>query len=221
MEVRFHNRLLSPVRPAEDFSASVSGTGLYGDCQQLLDYRQPTHYRHHRLRQSHGITQRDLYGTLNCHGGRRIPGRAGELYSRNRQRIKRSGGASSITAAPSPLNFIYQIGSGIPTTQQQQVFLAGSGNYTATVSQSGGTWLTVSNATGTLPSSFFYVYANATGLAAGTYNGAVTFTNTGTSQTSVVSVSLVVTGSTVVYSTPADLVFNYMRALPAPRSSKP
>ncbi len=96
-------------------------------------------------------------------------------------------------------------------SQQQQVFLAGSGNYTASVSTNiGSNWLSVSSTSGTLPTQFFQVIANATSLAAGTYTGSVNFTNTGTGQTSVVSVTLLVTGVTAIYTNPGDLVFNYI-----------
>ncbi len=127
------------------------------------------------------------------------------------------GGTGTISAAPSAVNFVYEINSGMQINQQQQVFLAGSGNYTATVTNSsGGSWLSVSSTSGSLPAQFFQIVANASGLAAGTYTGAVTFTNTSTSQTAVVSVNLLVTGTTAIYTSPGDLVFSYIAGTTSP-----
>ena len=100
------------------------------------------------------------------------------------------GNTGTISAAPSAVNFVYQNNSGMQVNQQQQVYLAGSGNFTAAVTNSsGGSWLAVSSSSGSLPSQFFQILTNASILAAGTYTGAVTFTNTSTDQTSVVSVT--------------------------------
>jgi uncharacterized protein (TIGR03437 family) len=121
------------------------------------------------------------------------------------------GSTGTISAAPSAVNFVYQNNSGMQVNQQQQVYLAGSGNYTAAVTNSsGGSWLSVSSTSGTLPSQFFQIITNASNLASGTYTGAVTFTNTSTNQTAVVSVNLLVTGTTAVYANPGDLVFSYI-----------
>ncbi len=120
------------------------------------------------------------------------------------------GGTSSFTAAPSSLNFVYQNGSTMASSQQQQLYLSGTGNYTAAVTSNTGNWLSISSGSGTLPSQNFVVFANASGLASGTYTGAITFTNTSTNQTSVVNVTLLVTGTTAIYTSPGDLVFNFI-----------
>lgn len=121
------------------------------------------------------------------------------------------GTTGTLVAAPSSIGFVYQTNSGMQLTQQQQVFLAGTGAFTTSVTtNSGGNWLSVSSTSGTLPAQYFYIDATASGLAAGVYTGAVTFTNTSTSQTAVVSVTLQVTGSTSLYTSPSDLVFNYI-----------
>ena len=121
------------------------------------------------------------------------------------------GGTGTISAAPSAVNFVYQNNSGMSLNQQQQVFLAGSGNYTAAVTNSsGGSWLSVSSTSGSLPTQSFQINTSAGGLAAGAYTGAVTFTNTSTNQTAVVSVNLLVTGTTAVYTSPGDLIFSYI-----------
>lgn len=121
------------------------------------------------------------------------------------------GGSASITAAPTAMSFAYEMNSGMQISQTQQAYLAGTGNYTAVASvTNGSSWLSVSNASGTLPQQYFYVYANANGLAAGSYTGAVTLTNTGNGQTSTIGVTLQVTGTTVIYTIPGDLVFAYI-----------
>jgi uncharacterized protein (TIGR03437 family) len=119
-------------------------------------------------------------------------------------------GGSSFTAAPSSMTFASE--TGFATNQFQQVYLAGSGNYTAAATVSnGGSWLSVSSTSGTLPvPNGITVEASPNGLAAGTYTGAVTFTNTSTGATSVISVTLLVTGTTAIYAFPGDLVFNYI-----------
>jgi uncharacterized protein (TIGR03437 family) len=128
-----------------------------------------------------------------------------------------SGGTGTISAAPSAVNFVYEMNSGMSPNQQQQVFLAGSGNYTAAVTNSsGGSWLSVSSTSGSLPTQSFQINTSASGLAAGTYTGAVTFTNTSTNQTAVVSVNLVVTGTTAIYTSPGDLIFSYIAGTTSP-----
>jgi len=118
---------------------------------------------------------------------------------------------SSITAAPSAMTFFSETGFG--SNQFQQVYLAGAGTYTSAVTMNnGGNWLSVSSTAGTLPiPNGVTVEASPTGLAAGTYTGAVTFTNTSSGATSVISVTLSVTGTTAIYASPTgDLVFNYI-----------
>jgi len=122
------------------------------------------------------------------------------------------GGSATITAAPAAMSFVYELNSGAQTiSQQQQAYVAGSGSYTAVATtNTGSNWLSVSNPSGVLPQTFFYVYANASGLTAGTYLGTVTFTNTGNGQTSVINVTLLVIGTTGIYSIPGDEVFAYI-----------
>jgi uncharacterized protein (TIGR03437 family) len=119
-------------------------------------------------------------------------------------------GGASITAAPNTMTFASE--TGFLFSQFQSVYLAGSGNYTAVATTSNGVnWLSVSSPSGTLPvPNGVTVEANAAGLAAGSYTGAVTFTNTSSGATSVISVTLLVTGTTAIYAFPGDLVFNYI-----------
>lgn len=122
-----------------------------------------------------------------------------------------SGGTGSLAVAPTALAFAYETNSAMPFNQAQQVYLAGSGNYSVSINTNVGSgWLSVSSTSGTLPSQFFQIITNALGLASGTYTGTVTFSNTSTGQTVVVGVTLTVTGTTVVYTSPSDLVFSYI-----------
>jgi len=65
----------------------------------------------------------------------------------------------------------------------------------ATTTPTGGTWLSASPATGTTPASES-ISVSTTGLAAGTYNGTVTFTSSATSPTSVTLPVTLTVGST-------------------------
>lgn len=123
-----------------------------------------------------------------------------------------TGTSSGIAASPSSMTFVYQANSTVQQVfQQQQVYLGGQGSYTASATtQNGGNWLQLSTQSGTLPAPYFYIDANATGLAAGTYSGTVTFSNTTTNTTASVSVTLLVTGSVGIYTSPNDLVFSYI-----------
>jgi uncharacterized protein (TIGR03437 family) len=121
------------------------------------------------------------------------------------------GGSTAISAGPSAMSFAYEINSSMQITQTQQVYLAGSGSYTAVATVNNGVnWLSVSSSAGTLPQQYFYVSATANGLAAGSYTGTVTLTNTGNGQTAVIGVTLLVTGTTAIYTIPGDLVFAYI-----------
>lgn len=122
-----------------------------------------------------------------------------------------TGNTGSFAAAPPTLNFVYEANSVMPSSQQQFVYLTGSGNYTANVTNTGGgSWLSVPTSSGTLPTQYAEIAINASGLVSGSYSGAVTFTNTSTSQTAAVNVNLLVTGTTAAYASPGNLIFNYI-----------
>ncbi len=116
-----------------------------------------------------------------------------------------SSGAST-AAAPTQLNFFYEQNTSMPVSQNQSVYLSGSGNYSLS---SNVAWLTVSPSSGTLPTTVTVTSA-VTGLASGTYNGQITFTNTTNSQTALIGVTLTVTGVTTLYASPGDWVFSYI-----------
>jgi trimeric autotransporter adhesin len=117
------------------------------------------------------------------------------------------------TAAPTPaqLNFYYEPNTNTQTSQTQQVYLSGSGNFTiaSSTANTSSDWLAASPTSRTLPS-LIYVTASPSGLASSTYNGQITINNTSTGQISTVNVSLLVNGVTTIYASPGDWVFNYI-----------
>jgi len=112
----------------------------------------------------------------------------------------------TLTVSPSSLTFAYQIG-GTALAAQSVAIKAGSLTYTAAAS--GGTWLSVSPASGKTPGSVS-VSVNPTGLAAGTYNALVTIAAAGAANgAQVVAVSLLVTSPVpTLQITPATLSFS-------------
>jgi hypothetical protein len=101
---------------------------------------------------------------------------------------------SSLTLSPTSLTFSYQLGGSVPAAQNVSVTSSGSAlNYTVSKS---ATWLTEAPASGTTPGTVS-VGINTSGLTAGTYNGTVTITATGASNSPrTVAVTLNVTSST-------------------------
>jgi uncharacterized protein (TIGR03437 family) len=101
----------------------------------------------------------------------------------------------TLASTANTLNFSYQIGSP-PPVQQTFTLSAGGGvslAFTATVS--GGSWLSVTPAAGTLPITLG-VSVNPAGLAAGTYDGSVAIVATGAVNSPLtISVRLVVTAA--------------------------
>ncbi|HTS65331.1 MAG TPA: IPT/TIG domain-containing protein [Candidatus Acidoferrales bacterium] len=113
---------------------------------------------------------------------------------------------SSITFAPYTLG-----GSTIPP--MQAITLSGSGGYTAAPStQTGGPWLNVTPTSGNAPGGVFASLNTAilTGLATGTYLGAITITPVGTSNNTpiVIPVTLTVVPTPPVSVNPTSIVFN-------------
>ncbi len=101
--------------------------------------------------------------------------------------------APALTAAPSQLNFSYQIGSATqPVAKSISVVDTSNVSFTVTAATipAGGSWLLVTPGTGSA-SGTVSVSVNATGLAANTYNGTVTIAAAGATP-QVVSVSLMV-----------------------------
>jgi hypothetical protein len=113
----------------------------------------------------------------------------------------------SITTSSAQLNFSYTLGGTAPGSQTLTIGSTGTAlSYTATAS--GGTWLSLSPASGTT-SSNVTVSVNVTGLTAGTYNGTVTIAATGAANTPVtVPVTLTVSLPRLT-ATPSTLTFTY------------
>ena len=105
-----------------------------------------------------------------------------------------SGGTPAISVSSSLLSYTYQSGGNLP--QPLAVTVTASSAVAFTAAASGGGWLSVSPASGTTPASLS-VSVNPTGLSPGSYNGTITITAPGASNSpQTVSVSLTVTSST-------------------------
>jgi uncharacterized protein (TIGR03437 family) len=107
---------------------------------------------------------------------------------------------STIKAAPSSLTFSMTVGAS-PPSQALQITNTGSGtlNWAASPSTvSGGNWLGLSAASGTAPSTVS-VSVNATSLSRGAYNGSVTITATGATNSPLVVPVVLGVGVPLVY----------------------
>ena len=104
--------------------------------------------------------------------------------------VTSSTSAPTISLNPNVLNYTYQSGGNLP--QALAVIVTASSAVAFTAAASGGGWLSVSPASGTTPASLS-VSVNPTGLSPGSYNGTITITAPGVSNSpQTVSVSLVV-----------------------------
>ena len=135
-----------------------------------------------------------------------------------------SAASPAIVAMPSSLNFAYTTGGTTPAAQSIAVSSGTSNPLSYTVGSTGGTWLSATGG-GSSPGSV-KVSVAPTGLSAGTYNGSVTITASGASN-SPMSVPVVLTvsstagggsggGSLAVR--PSQLVFYSDATDPAPHS---
>ena len=125
-------------------------------------------------------------------------------------------GTATIDVNPSVLNYAYQSGGNLP--QPQAVTVAASWAAAFTAAASGGTWLSVSPASGTTPASL-RVSVNPTALSPGVYNGTITITVPGTSPLSV-AVTLTVTSPSTISVSPRVLNYAYQSGgnLPEPQA---
>ena len=121
----------------------------------------------------------------------------------------------TVTAAPSSLNFAFQIGATAPTAQSLNIGGTATTFNAVAATTSGGSWLSVTPGSGPISgSSSVSVSVNTTGLAANTYTGTITISATGaTSQ--VVNVTLTVT-QPVVTAAPSSLNFAFLIGGTAP-----
>jgi uncharacterized protein (TIGR03437 family) len=125
-------------------------------------------------------------------------------------------GTATIDVNPSVLNYAYQSGGNLP--QPQAVTVAASWAAAFTAAASGGTWLSVSPASGTTPASLS-VSVDPTALSPGVYNGTITITVPGTSPLSV-AVTLTVTSPSTISVSPRVLNYAYQSGgnLPEPQA---
>lgn len=134
-----------------------------------------------------------------------------------------SSGNPSLNVAPGTLTFTYASGTTTTGTQNLSITSTGAALH-ITAAASGGAWLAVAPATGSTPATM-KVTANPTGLAPGTYNGAITITSTGAANTpQTIPVKLVVasgtgTGRLRIWP-PRGVYFDYQsgQSDPAPRN---
>jgi hypothetical protein len=132
-------------------------------------------------------------------------------------------GNPALNISPGTVSFSYPAGSTASGTQTITVASSGSA-LNITAAASGGGWLTVSPASGSTPS-MLTVKANTSGLAAGTYNGTVTITSSGASNSpQTIPVKLVITTTTGTGKLrvwpPKAAYFEYEsgHSMPSPRS---
>jgi len=132
---------------------------------------------------------------------------------------------ASLSINPGTLSFNYQSGTTASGSQTLAVSSTGAA-LTFTAAASGGSWLTITPASGSTPASL-KVAVNASGLAAGTYNGSITISS-GTAANSPLTVPVrLVVGSgggtgQLRLRPPRAVTFEYQsgQADPAPRSIK-
>jgi uncharacterized protein (TIGR03437 family) len=116
-----------------------------------------------------------------------------------------------IATAPASLQFAYTAGGAVPAAQSIQITNSGTGTLTWTAAAS-DSWLSVTPASGTAPTTLS-VSVSPASLTAGTYNGSVTITAAGASNTPLtVGVTLTVAAAVVMptlTAAPQSLTFNY------------
>ena len=118
--------------------------------------------------------------------------------------------ASPLAASPSSLQFAYTLGGDVPAAQSIQLANNGSATVTwsATVSE---LWLSLSPASGTLPSTLS-VSVSPASLTAGTYTATVLITPSGTSNSPLmvnVTLTVAAVSGAALAVTPQALTFNY------------
>ena len=125
---------------------------------------------------------------------------------------------SKLAASPASLQFGWTVGGAAPAAQSVQIANAGTGTlaWTATASD---TWITVSPASGTAPSTLSVAVSPA-GLSAGTYTGSVQIVSAGASNTPAsIGVTLTVTEAAAALAVaPSALTFQYTYGAALPPS---
>jgi outer membrane protein assembly factor BamB len=137
----------------------------------------------------------------------------GGVYSDSPMAAYASGSGSSqpiISVTPASIAFSYTMGGATPSAALLNVANTGGGTLSFTVS-SNAPWLSVSPLSGSAPQSV-QVTASVAGLAAGTYNGQVTVSSSGTQGSpAIIPVTLTVNAAPqpILSVTPASLAFSY------------
>jgi hypothetical protein len=133
-----------------------------------------------------------------------------------------SSGNAALNVSPGTVSFTYPTGSTATGTQNLSITSSGS-QLSITAAASGGSWLTVTPASGPTPATL-KVSAKTTGLAAGTYKGTITITSSNASNSpQTVPVTLTITGTgsgTLRVWPPRAVAFEYdaSSGAPSPRS---
>ncbi|NWG32621.1 MAG: hypothetical protein HXY29_14185 [Rhodocyclaceae bacterium] len=116
-------------------------------------------------------------------------------------------GVVNLTATPASLSFLYRVGRPRPSAQTISVSAAGA-SVAFSASTSGGTWLSATPG-GTTPTNVT-VSVDPTGLTEGAYNGTVTISSSGaTNSPLTIPVTLRVTQSATLVAEPETLSFAY------------
>ena len=119
----------------------------------------------------------------------------------------------TITVSPSSLNFTASVGAAAPPSQTVSVT---GGSSSMSVTTSGGSWLSASLSASTA-SAVVTVSVNPANLTAGSYTGTVAITSAGATNSPLnVAVTFVVSGTSVLAATPANLNFAYLPGNPNP-----
>jgi hypothetical protein len=146
-------------------------------------------------------------------------GAADSLYQTNTT-LTAAGGGTTLSASPTSLSFSYTQNGTVPAARSVSVTSSGAVlSYTvATSTTSGGSWLSATPASSTTPGTES-VSVNPTGLAPGTYNGTVTVTSSGASNSPLsVPVTLTVAAQPNLTVSPSSLTFNFQIGGTAPAS---
>ncbi len=120
-------------------------------------------------------------------------------------------GATQLILGPNPMNFYSNVGGSAPSQVLDINTQSGtSANYSLTFSTTtGGNWLSLSPNSGATPGQAV-VTANTSSLSAGTYNGSITITSVGaTNSGTSIPVTLTVSNQTNLVANPAGITVNY------------
>src|SRR5580700_5397712 len=127
-------------------------------------------------------------------------------------------GNANLVPSPQALTFNYQLLGTQPASQQLGISSSGAALTFTAAATSTGNWLSVSPTSGTTPASLT-VSVNTSGLAVGSYSGAVTVTDASAGNSPlVVPVTLTIIQSPNLVPSPTFLTFNYQQGGTPPGS---